>query len=328
MTALVQNAISWGFVCGRIAVLERTLLGFDFYNTLLGHEHSEDLLRQLQETPLRDAVTAAGAWEDWSAIIDRHFYDQVASIRKDCPDERVPNLFLMQGDYQNLKRALTGQTVYPFQHAVLTTEMLNACATRDFLAVPSPYRETAQAAARVIEERSLSHLDLVLDGAYVRHLHESAHAVQVPLIAEYYDFYALLRSITVLWRSHLAGGSLSAPASHILPLGELSRIIRDLVAAADPKQWAGIVPGALGVALARHVDAGTADAPQRFEGEAFDLLAEIARFGRGQVFGPERVFAYLCALATEAYNLKLIVSGRLSRIDADILKRRLRKPHA
>jgi vacuolar-type H+-ATPase subunit C/Vma6 len=328
MAALTQNAFTWGFVCGRVCVLERGLLGADFYHALLGHQHAEDLLRHLQETSLRDDVTAAGSWEDWSAIIDRHFYEQVASLRKNCPDARVPDLFLLQGDYQNLKRALTKQNVFPFAHAVLTPEMLAAAANGDWLALPKPYSETARAALQLLDDgRNRAELDLLLDGAYLQHVLASANAVKVPLIAEYFEAYVLVRAVVMLWRSFLAGSSMSAPAARILPLDGPNQIVRDL-AAAEPKNWGGIVKGRIGAILSEYAGSEDSDAPQRFELAANEYLGELARQGAGQVFGPERVFAYICELAAQAYNLKVVVCGRLSKIDADVLKRRLRKGHA
>lgn len=329
MTALVEGANDWGFVSGRVAVLEGRLLPHDFYQSLLAHRHVEDLLRQLQDTPLSDAVTAASGWEDWSAIIDRYFYEQVASLRKDCPDPRVPDLFLLQGDYQNLKRALTGQRFYPFPHAVLTEELLSAVAGGDLSGLPSPYRETAQSAKALLEEgRSAAELDRVLDAAYLRHLLAASDEVNVPLIRDYFSEYVLSRVILMLWRGALTGAALNTIGDRLLPLGALSQVVRDLIGAGDPKNWAGLVPGTIGHLLNEHVSAGDTEAPQRFDLDVTNLLMNTARLGVGQVFGPERVFAYLTALATEAYNLKLVVCGRLSRVDADMLKRRLRKTHA
>ena len=89
-----------------------------------------------------------------------------------------------------------------------------------------------------------------------------------------------------------------------------------------------MIPGKLGEVFNAHVESDDVDAAQRFELGANDYLASIARRGVGQVFGPERVFSYICELALQAYNLKVVVCGRLSKIDADMLKRRLRKSHA
>ena len=329
MAALLEKAYSWGFVSGRVNVLERGLLTQDFYQSLLAHQRTEDLLRHLQETPLRDAVNAAGTWVDWSAIIDQHFYEQVASLRKDCPDERLPDLFLLQGDYQNLKRALTKRAVYPFPHAVLTQELLASVAACDLIALPEPYKALAQEAVEHLDAgKSIAELDIKLDAAYLRHLLESVRALKVPLITEYFEAYVLARAALVLWRSFLAGNSLSAPAAALLPMDNLTQPIRDLVAAADPKQWGGVIPGKLGEVFNAHVESDDADAAQRLELAANDYLVSLARRGVGQVFGPERVFSYICELALQAYNLKVVVCGRLSKIDAEVLKRRLRKSHA
>lgn len=329
MAALLEKAYSWGFVSGRVNVLERGLLTQDFYQSLLAHQRTEDLLRHLQESPLRDAVNAAGTWVDWSAIVDQHFYEQVASLRKDCPDVRLPDLFLLQGDYQNLKRALTQRAVYPFPHAVLTPELLASAAAGDLISLPGPYKALAQEAVAHLEAgKSVSDLDTMLDAAYLRLLLESVRALKVPLITEYFEAHVLVRSALVLWRSFLAGNLLSAPAAALLPMDDLTQPIRDLVAAADPKQWTGVIPGKLGEVFNAHVESDDADAAQRLELATNDYLASVARRGVGQVFGPERVFSYICELALQAYNLKVVVCGRLSKIDADVLKRRLRKSHA
>lgn len=329
MATLTQNAITWGFVCGRVCVLERGLLGRDLFHALIGQEQPQDVLRQLQDTPLREAAASVGAWVDWSAIIDAQFYEQVASLRKDCPDARVPDLFLLQGDYQNLKRALTKQNVFPFAHAVLTPELLAAAAGGNSFALPKPYSETARKALQLLDDgRNRAELDMLLDGAYLQHLLALANAVEVPLIAEYFEANVLVRAIAMLWRSHLAGNSLSVSAAHVLPLDGLNQIVRDLAAAAEPKNWGGIAKGRLGEIANEYVSSEDSEAPQRFELAANEYLSALARQGAAQVFGPERVFAYLCELAVQAYNLKVAVCGRLSRIDADVLKRRLRKSHA
>jgi len=328
VAALLQNAHAWGFVCGRIAVLERSILGSDFYQTLLAQHRPEDILRQLQETSLREAVTAAGDWEDWSATIDQHFYNQVASIRKDCPDTRIPDLFLLQGDYQNLKRALIGQRLYPFHHAVLTPELLNAAANADFMALPIPFRGAAQAGSLALEKGEITGLDPILDGCYLRHLLLSANEIKVPHITEYYETLVLSRILVFLWRGMRTRGLSRAASEHLLPMGSLTETARALINTEDSKNWADVLPTALSRLVSEHAESTSNSSPQQFELAVDNMLFDHARRGQGQVSGPERVFSFLCALATEAYNLKLAVCGRLSRIDGDMLKPRLRRTHA
>ncbi|MCX5768908.1 MAG: hypothetical protein NTZ09_01345, partial [Candidatus Hydrogenedentes bacterium] len=73
--------------------------------------------------------------------------------------------------------------------------------------------------------------------------------------------------------------------------------------------------------------AGEDEQIMRFGVLMYNRLTAIARRGRLLTVGPERVFGYLWGLLVEIYNLKLIITGRLNGIDADLLRRRLREAY-
>jgi V/A-type H+-transporting ATPase subunit C len=62
-----------------------------------------------------------------------------------------------------------------------------------------------------------------------------------------------------------------------------------------------------------------------FEHRVSNHLTQIARDGKMQTAGPERVFAFLVGLQAEIQNMKLIVNGRLNRIDQALLRQRLKE---
>ena len=62
-----------------------------------------------------------------------------------------------------------------------------------------------------------------------------------------------------------------------------------------------------------------------FELKVTNHLTQIARDGKMQTAGPERVFAFLVGLQAEIQNMKLVVNGRLNRIDQTLLRQRLRE---
>src|SRR5690606_41637530 len=94
-----------------------------------------------------------------------------------------------------------------------------------------------------------------------------------------------------------------------------------------PKNWGDVLRGTIGAIFREATAVADGEEIQRFEDMTMNHLIELARQGEGQVAGPERVFTYLRALASESHNLKVIVCGRLSAIDAAVLERRLRKYH-
>jgi vacuolar-type H+-ATPase subunit C/Vma6 len=59
-----------------------------------------------------------------------------------------------------------------------------------------------------------------------------------------------------------------------------------------------------------------------------NLLARIAKEGKMQTAGPERVFSFLEGFYNEIQNFRLVVNGRLSGINPDVLRQRLRESYA
>jgi hypothetical protein len=111
MIPKIKNNSRWGFVSGRISVLEGKLLPRDFFMNLIAQEHLGDLIQHLQDTFLRDYLMPGTVWDDFSYVCDRCFYEMALSLKGDAPSSLPVDLFLLQGDYLNLKSAL-GSSVF------------------------------------------------------------------------------------------------------------------------------------------------------------------------------------------------------------------------
>ncbi|MBI3118381.1 MAG: hypothetical protein HYZ00_06830, partial [Candidatus Hydrogenedentes bacterium] len=64
MIPLLANQHDWGFVCGRVNILEGQMLPQSFYMGLLAQERWDDVLRQLQGLPLESTLTPDLAWDN------------------------------------------------------------------------------------------------------------------------------------------------------------------------------------------------------------------------------------------------------------------------
>lgn len=328
MLGLTPHNGEWGFVCGRVAVCEGRLLNPEFFQTLVSHTRIEDVLRQLNETNLREFVRPDAGWEDWSGVIDRFFHAHLMSIRDDCPHPEVVDLFLIRDDYMNLKRAIVGSREFPFPQLHLSTELLNAVASGDVSALPEPFKETAARALEVSEHaHNQAVIDVVLDGAYLREYYALARRTEAPLIVAYAHDYVLSRSVYSLWRLAHSGVDVKRYVVDAAPTEEIAQTLNELLTSGDPKNWGDVLRGTIGAIFREATAVADGEEIQRFEDMTMNHLIELARQGEGQVAGPERVFTYLRALASESHNLKVIVCGRLSAIDAAVLERRLRKYH-
>jgi hypothetical protein len=65
----------------------------------------------------------------------------------------------------------------------------------------------------------------------------------------------------------------------------------------------------------------------RYEVATDNYLLDMLRPVKYIPFGPERVFGYLCGLAAEVFNLKLLLGGKVHRIENNLLRERLRRTY-
>lgn len=324
MSPFVKQQSAWGFVCGRVSVLEGLLAPEDFFVSLAGQERLEDVASPLQGTFLGPYVERGSGWEDFSALADQCFHDHATALRENCPSPVPVDILLVQWDYLNLRNALSGSEAYPFPPTLLAPEALATAAAGDLSALPAPWDEVLAGVAGEGSGIDPLVIDMALDGAYLRHVLRLSEELGSPLIAEWARSSVLARSVVVLWRALLQGLPLRPFQQHFLPVGEATPVLAELVGTANAAAWGPMVGDVLGEFLAESADLPEEERVPNFEWRAGNYLTRLAGEGRMQTAGPERVFAFVVHLHAEMQNLKLVVCGQQSGIGPDVLRRRLR----
>ena len=336
MVPLSKDQHKWGFTCGRISVLEGKLLANDFFQSLVALERTEDVFHRLQDTPLRDSmVPGAVSWEDWGSIIDAYYRDLVISLWRGSPARAEANFLILTYDYLNLKRAIQHQggaggvtpPEYPFCMMLFPPDRLAAVASGNVSLLPDHLRPSAAmlTAGSGGGEENPFLVDMVLDGAYLRHLLALGADMDIPLITEWLKERVLAQAVVVLWRAARDGRPLKPYQQHFLPIGPFNGVLNELITTGDPRTWGNALPGMIGDLWAEAQQRPEDEQVIYFEQLVANYLTSLARRGKSQTAGPERVFGYMWGLYIEMFNLKLAISGRLNGIDADILKSRLRE---
>lgn len=330
MAALTRSQNDWGFACGRVSVLEGRLTPYEFFMSLAGLERADDLFHRLQDTSLREhMVPGAVSWEDWSTIIDTYVHDQVLSLRRDCPDPALADLFMLSEDYLNLKRAVQRRPGYPFNRGVFSEAQLDEVASGVTSLLPGIVRPAVAslAGASGADAGNTALPDIVLDGAYLRHYMCLGAGLGVPMIREWVRLRVLGRALVVLWRAARAGHSLKLYLQYLLPLDDIDRVITEVCSIADPRAWGAAIPVPLRDLWSLALEAQEDEQVSAFELLTTNHLTATARGVKLQTVGPERVAGYLWGLWVEAFNLKLVISGNLNRLDPGLLKSRVRETY-
>jgi V/A-type H+-transporting ATPase subunit C len=91
------------------------------------------------------------------------------------------------------------------------------------------------------------------------------------------------------------------------------------------ESWPSVLGGTIGDLLSESLELPLDDQISGFEHRSINHLTQIASNAKMQTAGPERVFSFLVGLQVEIQNLKLVVNGRLNRIDRTLLRQRLRE---
>lgn len=325
MIPTIKNNPWWGFVCARISVLEARLQPREFFLNLIAQEHLEDLVPHVQDTFLRDYLSPGAVWSDFSDLCDRFFYEMALSIREESPSSLPADLFLLGGDYLNLKSALTGSSEFPFHFGLLSQEKLLSISHGDYADLPHALRESESGFAGEAGDMDPATLDIILDGAYLRNLLAMARELGSELITEYMHNRVLSYIVIILWRALRQQQSLRRYQQYMLPVGDFNHVVTELSGTPNMDNWPSVVGGVMGDILSESMELQEDEQISGFELKVTNHLIRLARDAKIQTAGPERVFSFLAALHVEVQNLKLVMNGRLNRIDQTLLRQRLRE---
>lgn len=324
MFSKMSNIPEWGFVSGRISVLEAGFLPREFFLSMIGQENVDDVVRNLQDTFLKEHLAAGSISDELDTVFDRCFYDMALSLRNNCPSTIPADIFMLKNDYLNMKTALSGKNTFYLTTEYFTHEKLLAIAQGNYAELPPALREPAVLAAGETLQTDEYILDIILDGSYLRHLLLLSKEIKSHMIGKYINEMVLAYAVMVLWRAVNQGVSLKRYQQYLLPLGDFTHVVDELIGTNNLEMWPAIIGGEIGVLFNESFDADEDEQISVFELKVSNYLGKIARDGRYQTAGPERVFAFLAGFLTEMQNLKLVVTGRLNRIDKHLLRERLK----
>ncbi|MDE2216083.1 MAG: V-type ATPase subunit [Planctomycetota bacterium] len=182
------------------------------------------------------------------------------------------------------------------------------------------------------KKESLSFIiDLIFDGAYLRYIEGIYNKIDTRIIKRYLKTYQLVKGLEVIRRAMALRLDMNLLNQYFLEGLNQDHLFRKLA-----KNIAWSPEGTLREILVEaHCNAPlqgllsnvSGKISFRYEVVSDDYLLDMLRSVKCIPFGPERVFGYLCGLTTEVFNLKLVLGGKVYRIENSLLKERLRKTY-
>jgi len=352
-----HNIHDWCFVSGRVNALESSLFTCQFFEKLLDINSFDDFFRQLLKSKLKDCFTTQDNIHDYERLIDAYFCGNVNEIKALSPDTKICDFFLLKYKLQDLKNylkhKLSGAPQGPVAFVLtspdieyLWKEMEEIPGTRikagffppehgpDILEALQNGLKSLKVVLNkdkdVLKNNIMFIIDLVMDNAYLCYIEKMCEYFSVEYAKTYLKMFIFINVIKSLLRAMSAGCNIELLKEHYLQGYLYNACFLDLINL-PIKEWKEKLKKDLPAEL---VDCIISDKVEenindmaRGEIQLDNYLLDIVKQTKHIAFGPERVFGYLCGLDSEIYNLKLLIGGRINKIDSQLLRERMRNTY-
>ncbi len=211
-------------------------------------------------------------------------------------------------------------------------------------------------------------IDLIFDGAYLRYVEDYCKKIEVEIIKRYLKIFQLMKGLAVIRRAISLKLDMQLLDQYFLEGFEQNHLFRKLVINkvwTSEKKFREILEDDVKKLFAYQSSVGAIHElplhvvhgnqfmglfgqhlPEnenitqllssnlfpkisfRYEVATDNYLLDVILPVKRVPFGPERVFGYLCGLTAEVFNLKLLLGGKVHRIENNLLRERLRKTYA
>lgn len=347
----ITDIHDWCFVSGKVNSLETGMFTDEFFELLLNSETPNDTFKYISESKLRNYFTGEEDIYDFERHVDAYFFDSINEIRFLCPAALVCDLFLLRYkflDFKNfVKNKLMGIPDKSITFYILeSSDMENIWKDKE-KGIDMLFREQLSDGSEVLNKNvdnlmnilkdnknftindKLWIIDLIMDNAYLCCLSNISRQISIEYVKEYLEKFvfvkvieSLMRTVsskcnTILLKKYFLQDCLNR--IHFLKLLNLSVV-----------NWREILRKELPAEVINTVITDEVEKDRnnlnliRCEKLLADYLIRIIKPAKYITFGPERVFGYLCGLDVERYNLKLVIGGKVNKIERQSIKDRLR----
>jgi V/A-type H+-transporting ATPase subunit C len=322
VTAVSQIAPeNWCFLSGRIAAMEARLIRDDFMQRLAAIDDLDDVFLLMSDTGYKDSFPIIEKLYEADSIISDAYTSRVREAARYSPGPEVAGMFLLRFEFWNfkgyLKNTLAGMQIETGNHGTISDETWE----RVYNDLKTDLPEFWSRAAGIIRseinedqpELAAQVIDLVLDAEYLIQQERTARALGYPLIVAWAEGLKTTKAIEIIWRAR-NGGYETERLRRLFLRDELDEPLLHELHELPLEEW----PDRLRTTFLEPIVDEVFSAPegQRLTALARlseDLILDRVRPARYVAFGPDRVFGYLCALRTEVYNLRLLLSGKVNR---------------
>ena len=270
-------------------------------------------------------------WQDKSTALPEIFRESVSFVKKvitrHCHNQTLPYPTVQKGEFSNSPLEKRGEGGFVIHSQGGMKEGVQS--------ITPPVSPPLQGGDEggVKKEWLPFIIDLIFDGAYLRYVEDFCKKIEVEIIKRYLKTFQLMKGLAVIRRAISLRLDMNLLSQYFLEGFDKGHVFHKL---AKNTVWASeqtvrdvLVETQCNESLQRFLLLNLSrNISFRYEVATDNYLLDVLSPVKYIPFGPERVFGYLCGLATEVFNLKLLLGGKVHRVENNLLRERLRKAYA
>lgn len=317
----------WGYVSGRVNVLETQLLNRNFFEGTLKNRSLADARSSLAKTPYRLVFSTDDQVREFHASLDLYAESVVSDILKISPSHVLKAFFEIPQRYLAfrtlfLRAAARGASVAELEGSfeALAATPFERSAIEGHIAMLRS-REAPQSADSVARS-------LFLDSVVCTLRLELADTAEEEQVKRLLHDIAVLQCWSAVMRSRWNGTPADVVRRWFILPERQAEMVRNSAALADTNPI-GPLGGNVGESVMQALrNLGSEHIRRNVDAAVGDAIRDEVMENRMITYGPERVASFLIAFNVEQENLRLVLASVVNGVEPRNVIERLRREYA
>ncbi len=328
-----KTDIDYLYISSRVKAMEKDLLTKERMNKMLEARTNEEAAKVLTECGYGDftiPVTASEVEEKLSQQRSKLYSD----LSVDVPDIRLVDIFRIRFDYHNIKVLLKAKDMEAAERLfidagrIAVETMKNVLNQMDMREIPMGMTEAIYQAKEVLSQTgNPQKADFLLDKACYQEMLDLAEASGSLFLVNFVKINIDAINLRSAVRSVRMNKSIEFIRSVMLPGGNVpeENIVQGAVSGSGLET--AFAATELRDAAAAGVKILKTGRMTEFEKLCDDAIMSFLDGAKYKAFGPETAVGYIYAKEAEFSAARIIMMGRLSGLEAETIKERLREAY-
>ncbi|MBU3144755.1 V-type ATP synthase subunit C [Clostridium sp. CF012] len=322
----------------RLRVLETRLLSKVKIDRMIDSTSAEEVLKILQETEYATLMGIVKRPEDYNLLLKEELNRVYSLMYSVSPDPAIVDIMSLKYDYHNIKVILKGKALdKDLSHMLIPVGTVDIeklkiyMITEDYRELNPSMREAINKSEEVYQElKDPQKIDIILDQYMYIDMLARAKDTKNNFIINYVvrsiDFSNIKsvirlkkqeKDIKFLKEVILLGGDIAVD----ILIKAFNEPIENMAAKFAASKYGEVVR----LGLEEYIKTGKLSLLEKF---SENYIMKDLKNAKYVTFGPEPVFAYIAAKETEIKVIRIIMVGKLNKVETAVIRERVREVYA